>query len=222
VAVAAAPSEAVVRRDEGPPDPGVAHLAASDPVMAALVAAHGPLSVRERRRGRPSDPYGALLRSIVGQQLSVRAARAIYERLTEPFEGRAPSPGELLAADPEALRAAGLSRQKVAYLRDLAERVADGRLRLDLLHELPDDEVIAALVAVKGLGPWTAHMFLMFHLARPDVLPVGDVGVRRAAKELYGLPAPPGPDELTALAEPWRPYRTLASLYLWASLDNEP
>jgi DNA-3-methyladenine glycosylase II len=214
------PAGAVARA--GAPDAAVEHLARADPVMAALVAAHGPLTVEQRRRGRPTDPYGALLRSIVGQQLSVRAARAIYERLTEPFGGRAPSPAELLATDPERLRAAGLSRAKVAYLRDLAQRVHDGRLRLDLIHELPDDEVAAELVAVKGLGPWTAHMFLMFHLARPDVLPVGDVGLRRAARALYELPAPPGPDELTRLAEPWRPYRTLASLYLWASLDNEP
>ncbi len=204
------------------PDEGVSHLARADPVMATLVAAHGPLSVDERRRGRPGDPYGALLRSIVGQQLSVKAARAIYERLTEPFGGAAPSPGELLASDPERMRAAGLSRPKVAYLRDLAERVEDGRLRLDLLADLPDEEVAEQLVAVKGLGPWTADMFLMFHLARPDVLPVGDVGVRRAAQRLYGLPAPPDAEALTRLAEPWRPHRTLASLYLWASLDNEP
>jgi DNA-3-methyladenine glycosylase II len=142
--------------------------------------------------------------------------------MTEPFGGRAPSPAELLAADPESFRAAGLSRPKVAYLRDLAERVQDGRLRLDRLVELPDDEVAAQLVAVKGLGPWTAHMFLMFHLGRPDVLPVGDVGVRRAARRLYDLPAPPDAETLTRLAEPWRPYRTVASLYLWASLDNEP
>jgi DNA-3-methyladenine glycosylase II len=190
--------------------------------MRALVDAHGPLTLEERRRGRPTDPYGALVRAIVGQQLSTKAARSIYGRLVDLFGGRTPAPAELLAADPERIRSAGLSRPKVAYLRDLAERVEDGDLPVDRLAELDDDEVVAALTAVKGLGQWTADMFLVFHLGRPDVLPVGDLGIRRAVERLYDLAATPEPAELERIAEPWRPHRTLACLYLWRSLDNEP
>ena len=205
-----------------PAGDGVEALRAADPVMRSLVETHGPLDPRERRRGRPADAYGALVRSIVGQQLSTKAARSIYERLTALFGDRTPTPRELLDADAERVRAVGLSRAKVAYLRDLAARVLAGELELDRLGELSDEEVSAQLTAVKGLGQWTADMFLMFHLARPDVLPVGDLGVRRAVQRAYGLHTPPTPEELTALAEPWRPHRTLASLYLWRSLDNEP
>lgn len=203
-------------------DQALAALRAADPVMAALIDAHGPLDAEARRRGRPADAYGALVRSIVGQQLSTTAARAIHERLTALFGGRTPSARELLAADPEAVRAVGLSRPKVGYLRDLAARVFDGELELERLPELADEEVSRQLIAVKGLGQWTADMFLMFHLGRPDVLPVGDLGVRRAAERAYGLLGLPSADELIRLAEPWRPHRSLASLYLWRSLDNEP
>jgi DNA-3-methyladenine glycosylase II len=120
------------------------------------------------------------------------------------------------------VRAAGLSRPKVAYLRSLAEHVESGELELDRLTELPDDEITAQLTAVKGLGQWTADMFLIFHLRRPDVLPVGDLGVRRAVERAYGLPELPDAARLTEIGEPWRPNRSLASLYLWRSLDNEP
>jgi len=191
-------------------------------VISALVEVIGPLNNEARRRGRPDDAYGALVRSIVGQQLSTKAARTIYARLAALFGDCAPTPEQLLAADDEALRAAGLSRQKTSYLRDLASRVLDGTLELELLHDLPDDEVAARLVAVKGLGRWTADMFLMFHLRRPDVLPVGDLGVRRAAERAFGLPDLPDAQQLRALAEPWRPHRSLACLYLWESLDNPP
>ena len=197
-------------------------LGASDPVMAALVDAHGPLDVEARRRGRPADAYGALVRSIVGQQLSTKAARAIYERLTALFDGRTPSAQELLSADAETIRAVGLSRAKVAYLRDLAARVLDGELELDRLSELSDEEVSAQLTAVKGLGQWTADMFLMFHLQRPDILPVGDQGIRNAVKVAYRLRKLPDPKRLEKIARPWRPYRTLACVYLWSSLDNAP
>ena len=201
-----------------------AHLARADPVLAALIAGHGgPLPTERDGRGRPADLYGALVRSIAGQQLSVKAARAIYLRLEARFGGRTPTPEQILADDPEALRAAaGFSRAKVRYLRSLAEHVQRGELELDRLAELDDETVIAELTAVKGIGEWTAHMFLMFTLNRPDVLPVGDLGVRNAVAAAYGLDRPPGPDELRALAEPWRPYRTRACLYLWRSLDNEP
>src|SRR5919197_4696660 len=138
------------------------------------------------------------------------------------FDGRVPKPRDLIDADPEAIRAAGLSRPKIAYLRDLAERVEDRELDLSRLPELSDVEVREQLTAVKGLGRWTADMFLMFHLGRPDVLPVGDLGIRRAVERLYGLKEIPDAAELERIAGPWRPHRTLACLYLWASLDNAP
>jgi DNA-3-methyladenine glycosylase II len=197
-------------------------LRGADPVIGALIDEYGPLDHDRRRRGRPTDPYGALLRAIVGQQLSTKAAQSIYERLTAIFDGKTPTPEQLLAADPEQIRAAGLSRPKVAYLRDLAQHVLDGTLHLDRLTEMSDGEVSAELVAVKGLGQWTADMFLIFHLGRPDVLPVGDLGIRRAVQRAYGLDELPGPAELEQIAEPWRPHRSLACLYLWASLDSVP
>jgi DNA-3-methyladenine glycosylase II len=201
----------------------IAHLSAADPVLAALIAAAGPLPNTREGRPDPGDHYGALVRAIVGQQLSVLAARAIYGRLIARFGGRPPTPAEILADDPEELRvAAGLSRAKVGFLRSLAEHVISGEVELERLDDLPDEEVIAELVAVKGLGTWSAHMFLMFQLERPDVLAVGDLGIRRAIERAYGLDAMPTPAEMEALAEPWRPYRTLACRYLWRSLQNEP
>jgi DNA-3-methyladenine glycosylase II len=201
----------------------VRHLRAADPVLREIVDSIGPLDTDSRRRGRPADAYGALVRSIVGQQLSTKAARAIYGRLEEHFGGRTPTPSQLLAEDPDALRAAaGLSRRKVEYLRDLAARVEDGRLELSRLTDLADEQVLAELVGVKGLGPWTAHMFLIFHLERPDVLPVGDLGTRAAVKRAYDLEELPTAAELERIAEPWRPHRTLAALYLWRSLDGVP
>ena len=202
-------------------DEGVRHLRSADPVMRDLIDAHGPLTLAERRRGRPADAYGALLRSIVGQQLSTKAARSIYERLAARFDGRA-TPAELLAVDPQVLRDVGLSWRKVEYLRDLAAQVEDGTLELDRLAELSDQDVTAELTSVKGLGPWTADMFMIFHLGRPDVLAVGDLGTRSAVRSAYGLDELPGPAELTRIAEPWRPHRSLACLYLWRSLDAEP
>jgi DNA-3-methyladenine glycosylase II len=142
--------------------------------------------------------------------------------MTKLWDGRTPTPQELLDADPDAIRAAGLSRPKIAYLRSLAEHVLSGELELDRLNELSDDEIVAELTAVKGLGVWTAHMFLIFHLSRPDVLPVGDLGVRNAARAVYDLKEMPTAAELDELGEPWRPHRSVAALYLWRSLDNEP
>jgi DNA-3-methyladenine glycosylase II len=190
--------------------------------MRALVEERGPLSLGARRRGRPTDAYGTLVRSIVGQQLSTKAAESIYRRVLELFGGEVPKPAELIAVDPETLRGAGLSRAKVAYLRDLAERVEDGDLDLDRLAELSDAQVVEQLTAVKGIGQWSADMFLIFHLGRPDVLAVGDLGIRRAAERAYGLAELPEAETLNRIAEPWRPYRSLACLYLWTSLDNEP
>jgi DNA-3-methyladenine glycosylase II len=201
-----------------------AHLRRTDPVIARLIDEHGgPLPLEPDSRGRPAELYGALVRTIAGQQLSVKAARAIWTRLTARFDGRTPTPEEILADDPDALRvAAGFSRAKVAYLRSLAEHVVSGELELDRLAELPDEEVMRELTAVKGLGAWSAHMFLMFTLHRPDVLPVGDLGIRNAIRAQYGLDALPSPAKIEALAEPWRPYRTRACLYLWRSLENRP
>ena len=201
----------------------VAKLRAADPVLRAVIDQVGVEGVGDARAGRPDDHYGALVRSIVGQQLSTKAARAIYARLIERFGGRTPTPEEVLADDPETLRAAaGLSRAKVGFLRSLAEHVIDGSLELERLDDLSDEDVITELIAVKGLGVWSAHMFLMFHLQRPDVLAVGDLGIRRAVMVRYGLPELPAPAELEAIAEPWRPHRTLACRFLWRSLDATP
>jgi DNA-3-methyladenine glycosylase II len=203
-------------------DEGLEQLRQADDTLARVIDERGPLDLEARVRGRPADAYGALLRAIVGQQLSVKAARTIYERFIALFDGRTPTPEELLEVHTDTLRAAGLSGAKAKYVRSLAERMISGDLELDRLDELSDERVTAALVAVKGLGQWTADMFLIFHLGRPDVLPVGDLGVRRAVERLYGLEALPSAAELEALGERWRPYRSLASLYLWASLDNAP
>jgi DNA-3-methyladenine glycosylase II len=226
-----APSKARARKapprkptaSKATPRRAIAHLRASDPVLATLIEQVGKLQPAREGRPDPEDDYGALVRAIVGQQLSVLAARAIYGRLTARFGDRPPTPQEILDDEPEELRAAaGLSRAKVGFLRSLAEHVLSGELELERLDELDDDQVIAELVAVKGLGVWTAHMFLMFHLERPDVLAVGDLGIRRAIEHAYGLQELPQAAEIERIAEPWRPYRTLACRYLWRSLQNEP
>ena len=201
-----------------------AHLRRADPVLAGLIDDYGGALPEEPDfRGRPADAYGALVRGITGQQLSVRAAASIWARFLARYGGATPTPEQLLADDPDELRvAAGFSFAKVRYLRSLAEAIVSGTLDLGGLRDKPDDEVVRELTAVKGIGEWTAHLFLMFTLHRPDVLPVGDLGVRNAAKRAYGLDAPPTPQALRELAEPWRPYRTRACLYLWRSLRNEP
>jgi len=200
-------------------------LAASDPVMAGLIERIGPMSIAERRRRRgqtPDDAYGALLRAVVGQQLSTKAARTIYERVIALFDGEDPGPERLLEADEKALRGAGLSGRKGEYLRDLAAHVISGDLELGQLDKLSDEKVIEEIVAVRGLGQWTAEMFLMFHLGRPDVVSGGDLGIRRAIQIEYGMDEMPTPDQVIERAEPWRPNRTLACLYLWESLAATP
>ena len=192
-------------------------------MLARLLDECGPPLDSGPDRPAPDDHYGALVRAIVGQQLSTKAARSIYGKLTALFGGRPPKPQEILDYDPEELRTAvGLSRAKASYLRSLAEHVLSGELELDKLDALPDDEVIAELVAVKGIGEWSAHMFLMFQLDRPDVLATGDLGVRRAIQIAYGLDALPSPAEMDAMAESWKPWRTVACRILWHSLDNAP
>jgi DNA-3-methyladenine glycosylase II len=201
-------------------------LAASDPTMAALIERLGKIDLatrlRRREEERPNDAYGALLRAIVGQQLSTKAARTIYGRVVDLFDGTPPSPEQLLEADEADLRAAGLSGRKVEYVRDLASHVIEGELELDRLDQLEDAEVIEEIVAVRGLGVWTAEMFLMFHLERPDVLSGGDLGIRKAIQIEYGLEQMPSPAKVEEIGEPWRPQRSLASLYLWESLANAP
>jgi DNA-3-methyladenine glycosylase II len=203
-----------------------AALAASDPTMAAVIERVGKIDLAtrlsRRQEERPADAYGALLRAIVGQQLSTKAARTIYLRVLDLFGGRPPSPEQLLEVEEEALRGAGLSGRKVEYLRDLAGHVISGELELDRLDRLSDEEAIAEIVAVRGLGQWTAEMFLLFHLERPDVLSGGDLGIRKAVQVEYGLEQMPKPEQVVAMSVRWSPNRSLASLYLWESLAAVP
>ena len=205
---------------------GREELAATGPEMAALIDRVGEidLETRLRRRSeeRPGDAYGALLRAIVGQQLSTKAARTIHGRVLEIFDGETPTPEQLLEASEEDLRGAGLSGRTVEYIRDLATHVISGELELDRLDELSDEEVIEEIVAVRGLGQWTAEMFLIMHLERPDVLSGGDLGIRKAIQNEFGLEEMPTPTEVIEIGEAWRPNRTLASLYLWESLAAVP
>src|SRR5690242_8455992 len=164
----------------------------------------------------PAEHYGVLVRAIVGQNISNVAAQAIFGRILERYGGRTPTPEELLADEPDALRTAvGLSHAKTASLRSLAEHVISGELELERLPDLPDDEVVAQLTAIKGIGRWTAEIFLIFHLLRPDVLAVGDLEIRRTVEAVYKLPELPKPAEVEKLGQVWRPQRTLAGMYLW-------
>jgi DNA-3-methyladenine glycosylase II len=190
-----------------------------DPVLGKAIKQIGPCLLAERQR---KDHLSALVGSIVSQQLSTKAAATIFGRLVALFPNNViPGPEAIAALDDQTLRSVGLSGQKVSYLRDLCARLADGRLVLDDLGALDDEEVIARLVAVKGFGRWTAEMFLMFRLHRPDVLPVGDLGIVNAVQKLYGLRKRPDPKRLVKLGEPWRPYRSVACWYLWQSLRIE-
>ena len=183
-----------------------------------MIEATEPIDPKAWRRGRPlGDAFSVLVYSIIGQQISGYAARAIAGRLTERFGGRMPTPSELLTLDTDTLKTVGLSRMKIEYLRSLAEHIVSGELQIDHLHKLPDDEVRAQITASKGLGRWTADMFLLINLERPDVLPIGDLGIRSAVQRLYRLDHLPSPKEVEAIGEKWRPNRSLASFYLWAS-----
>ena len=199
-----------------------AELAASDPAMAKLIERLGDRSAAQRRRGSPKpDAYGALLRTIVGQQLSAKAARTIYERVLDLYGGVTPSPKQILATSEEDLRGAGLSGRKVEYIRDLAAHVQNGELELDRLEELSDEEVIEEISAVRGLGRWSAEMFLIFHLERPDVISGGDLGIRKAIQLELGMEEMPTPTEVEEIGKRWSPHRSLASIYLWESLAND-
>jgi 3-methyladenine DNA glycosylase/8-oxoguanine DNA glycosylase len=197
------------------PDAATAHLRAADPVIAREIDAVGPLQIRHG-----GDPYGQLVRAILYQQLAGPAAATIERRFLALYgnDGAVPTPEQLLATDLETLRSAGVSRQKGGYLLDLAAKAQAGVIG-DFLAELPDDDVIAHVTQVKGIGRWTADMLLMFCLGRPDVLPVGDLGFKNAVMRLYGHDEHLTVAELEALAVPWRPYRSAATWYLWQWLD---
>ncbi len=190
------------------------HLLAEDSVMRDIVQRVGPY--RLELRGRP---YQSLLRALLYQQLAGAAASAIERRFLALFGARVPEPNELLAKRPEELRAVGISRQKAGYLHSLAEHAATGRLKERDLFRAPDDEVIEAVTAIKGVGRWTAEMLLIFCLGRPDILPTGDLGVQRVMKGAYGLVSLPDPATMLQMAEPWRPYRSAAAWYLWRSAE---
>ncbi len=198
---------------------GEKHLSKNDPKLAALIAQFGPLSLEPH-----TDHYGQLVREIVGQQLSTKAARSIYGRVKALFGDKVPTAKQLVKADSEALRAAGLSYAKVSYIKDLAQHVLDKRLDLAHVSTMPNDQLIEQLTAVKGIGEWSAHMFMIFGLGRLDVLPVGDLGVRKAIQNVYKLKELPDPAAIINLANRrrWQPYESVAALYLWASLDNSP
>ena len=197
-------------------------LMKADKVLRRLMEEGGPIDPKMDRRGSRPNAYEALARAIVGQQLSTIAAESIWSKLIALFDDQTPEPEALLRRRPATLRKAGLSNAKVEFLRDLARRVEDGRLDLKRLSKLSDEDITAELLEVKGIGRWTAEMFLIFHLGRPDVAAVGDLGIRRAVQIAYGMDELPGPEDLDRIAEKWRPHRTLASLYLWRSLANTP
>ncbi|MGI8586250.1 MAG: DNA-3-methyladenine glycosylase family protein [Chloroflexia bacterium] len=196
-----------------------AHLAAADPVLAAMIASHGPCTLAVE-----TNHFASLVDAIISQQISVRAADSILRRLTETVPAGTLSPDAIMALTEAEMRAAGLSGAKVASIRDLASRIVAGTLDLPALDAASDDEVIAALLPVRGIGRWTAEMYLIFVLGRLDVLPVGDFGFRQSVSRRYKLPIPPngglptGPT-LTALAESWRPYRSVATWYFWKCQD---
>ncbi len=194
----------------------VRHLSEADPALARVIHRVG-----ECRFAPKEDHtyFEALARSIVFQQLSGLAANTIYGRFAALFAPNPPNPATLLALEDEPLRAAGLSRQKIGYLRDLAARCEDGTIRIDSLEALPDDEIIRELVQVRGVGRWTAQMFLIFRLGRPDVLPELDLGIRKAVQQVDALPDMPAPAAVLERGAPWSPYATIASWYLWRSLE---
>ncbi|HYH75674.1 MAG TPA: DNA-3-methyladenine glycosylase [Candidatus Saccharimonadales bacterium] len=195
------------------------HLARHDPHLAPVIAKVGRCTIEPH-----TNYYQALVMSIIGQQLSVKAAATIKQRFTALFEGTIPTPEQIVATDVEQLRSVGLSGQKAKYVRDLAEHALDGRIRFDDIESLSNDEIIARLTDVKGIGEWTVHMFLMFAMGRTDVLAHGDLGVRNGIRRLYELEHTPSPDDIRDLAATydWHPYESVACWYMWQFLDNEP
>lgn len=192
------------------------YLARHDPVLRPVIERSGPCTIRPHR-----DYYGALVNSIVGQQLSVKAAAAIKQRFRDLFGGQLPSPKQILAKSEDELRTVGFSRAKAKYVRDLAQHVIDGKVRFDKLDSQSNEEIVAELTDVKGIGEWTVHMFLMFCMGRLDVLPTGDLGIRNGMRQLYGFDHAVAPDEIKTIATKyhWHPYESIASWYVWRAID---
>jgi DNA-3-methyladenine glycosylase II len=195
------------------------HLAKNDPKLALIIEAYGPCRLKPH-----TDYYAELVSGIVGQQLSVKAARTIWKRVLDLFGGKMPTPEELALMDTEKLRACGMSYPKVSYTKDLANRIINKQLDLAHISTMPNDQLIEQLTAVKGIGEWSAHMFMIFSLGRLDVLPIGDLGVRKALMKAYDLDELPKPETCVTIANEnnWHPYESVAALYLWESLDNAP
>jgi DNA-3-methyladenine glycosylase II len=195
------------------------HLAKNDPVLKPVLNSAGLCTIRPVQ---PEDYYWELVDAIISQQLSVKAARAIEERFKSLYPGSLPTPNQILATPDEELRSVGLSGAKVKYVKSLAEHIRDGKLELELLNKLSNLEVGRELTAVKGIGEWTAHMFLMFAMARLDVLAVGDLGIKQGVQKLYNLPSLPSPEQITKLSKVnnWHPYETVACWYIWHAKDN--
>ncbi len=195
-------------------------LARRDPVLGAIIRQCGPCGLEKAQR---EDPFRAIVEAIVWQQLSGKAAATIFNRFLALFpDHRFPTPEQVAAVSDEQLRGIGFSRQKAGYLRDLCARMKAGLLPMDRLDAMSDDEVIETLTQVKGIGRWTAEMVLMFKLHRTDVLPVDDLGIVKAIRKAYRLRKDPGPDRIRQIGEKWRPYRSIASWYLWQMRDNAP
>lgn len=193
------------------------YLSAADPLLAPIISRHGPCTIQPHE-----DYYQELVESIIGQQLSVKAARSIRAKFVALFDGVFPEPRQILDKPIEELRTAGLSNAKARYIQDLAAHVLDGTVKLDILNTLSNDEIVRELTTVKGIGEWTAHMFLMFCMGRLDILPHGDLGIKTGIQKLYGLDHLPTPTEVQELALEchWAPYQSVASWYIWKSLDN--
>ena len=190
-----------------------------DPVLGAIIKRYGACGLL---LARSPDIFNGLIQAIISQQLSTKAAATIYTRFIALLPvGDGPAPHDIVPLEDGAMRGVGLSRQKMGYLRDLSQRVLDGSLQIGLLATLPDEAVVEALTRVKGIGRWTADMILIFRLLRPDILPVGDLGIVKAMQKGYRLRKAPDAKRMLKIAEPWRPYRSVASWYLWRSLENE-
>ncbi len=204
-------------------DRALAQLRSADPILARLIDGHPGFDPRAWLKDLPAmDAFGTLIFQVTGQQLSVQATRRLLGRLQDLFGGQLPSPAALLAADPASLHKAGLSRRKVATLRAVAARFADGSLSDGLLRQLPDDEIMERLTAIPGIGPWTVHGFLIIALGRADVVLPGDLALRKAIRRAYQLGHLPSQQEVLQIAEHWRPYRSLASAYLFQAAFDPP
>jgi DNA-3-methyladenine glycosylase II len=190
-----------------------------DPVLAPIMKKYGACGIKT---GRESDIFCGLVEAIVSQQLSTRAAATIYGRLRAMLpDGGTPTPDALLALSDDELRGVGLSRQKLTYIRDLSGKMLDGSINIAGLRDMSDDQIVAELTKIKGIGRWTVEMLLIFRLTRPDVFPAGDLGIVKAVQKTYNLRKTPDVKRLHAIADRWRPYRSVASWYLWASLENK-